>query len=219
MSLGKWKEREKEQRRYDIINVARKLFADKDFDEVSMDRIAEDMGLGKSTLYNYFKNKEALYFAIELRGVQIWVEMVKEEQKKGNTGLEKLILYINATKEFSKKYPNCLRMLYSHVSNKNQFDMDKLDSNKEFQEVRRLFKELMYIGIDLIKMGINDGEIRSDVDPVETIILLSVIINGTVNMGSWSKEILESKGIDKQKFTADTGELFLHMLKESIKKV
>ena len=103
MSLGKWKEREKEQRRNDIIESARKFFADRDFDEVSMDEIAKDIGLGKSTLYLYFKNKEALYFAIELRGIQIWVEMVKEEVKKGNTGLEKLRLYIKATREFSKE--------------------------------------------------------------------------------------------------------------------
>ena len=217
MSLGKWKEREKEQRQNDIINAARKLFADRDFDEVSMDEIAEDIGLGKSTLYLYFKNKEALYFAIELRGIQIWVEMVKEEVKKGNTGLEKLILYINATKEFSKKYPNCLRMLYSPTNNKKQFDMNKLNSSEEFQEVRGLFKELMFIGIDSIQTGINDGEIRPDVDPVEATILLSVIINGIVNMGSWSKEILESKGINEQKFTNDTGDLFLHMLLENIK--
>lgn len=216
MSLGKWKEREKKQRRNDIINAARKLFADRDFDEVSMDEIAEDIGLGKSTLYLYFKNKEALYFAIELRGIQIWVEMVKEEVKKGNTGLDKLILYKSATREFSKKYPNCLRMLYSPTNNKKQFDMDKLNSSEEFQEVRGLFKELMFIGIDLIQNGINDGEIRPDVDPVEAIILLSVIINGTVNMGSWSKEILESKGIDEQKFTNDTGDLFLHMLSGNI---
>ena len=217
MSLGKWKEREKEQRQNDIINAARKLFADRDFDEVSMDEIAEDIGLGKSTLYLYFKNKEALYFAIELRGIQIWVEMVKEEVKKGNTGLEKLILYINATKEFSKKYPNCLRMLYSPTNNKKQFDMNKLNSSEEFQEVRGLFKELMFIGIDSIQTGINDGEIRPDVDPVGATILLSVIINGIVNMGSWSKEILESKGINEQKFTNDTGDLFLHMLLENIK--
>ena len=165
---------------------------------------------------NYFKNKEALYFAIQLRGIQIWIEMVKEEIKKGNTGLEKLILYINATREFSKKYPNCLRMLYSPTSNK-QLDMDKLNSSEEFQEVRGLFKELMFIGIDSIQTGINDGEIRPDVDPVEATILLSVIINGTVNMGSWSKEILESKGIDEEKFTNATGDLFLHMLSENIK--
>ena len=217
MSLGKWKEREKEQRRNDIINAARKLFVDRDFDEVSMDEIAEDIGLGKSTLYLYFKNKEALYFAIELRGIQIWVEMVKEEVKKGTTGLEKLILYINATREFSKKYPNCLRMLYSPTNNKKQFDMNKLNSSEEFQEVRGLFKELMFIGIDSIQTGKNDGEIRPDVDPVEATVLLSVIINGTVNMGSWSKEILESKGINEQKFTSDTGDLFLHMLSENIK--
>jgi TetR/AcrR family transcriptional regulator len=216
MSLGKWKEREKEQRRNDIINAARKLFADRDFDEVSMDEIAEDIGLGKSTLYLYFKNKEALYFAIELRGIQIWVEMVKEEVKKGNTGLEKLILYINATREFSKKYPNCLRMLYSPTSNK-QFDLNKTNSSEEFHEVRGLFKELMFIGIDSIQTGINDGEIRPNVDPVQAIILLSVIINGMVNMGSWSKEILESKGIDEKEFTSSTGDLFLHMLSENIK--
>ncbi|MBZ2165653.1 TetR/AcrR family transcriptional regulator [Methanobacterium spitsbergense] len=217
MSLGKWKEREREQRRNDIINAARKLFVDRDFDEVSMDEIAENIGLGKSTLYLYFKNKEALYFAIELRGIQIWVEMVKEEVKKGKTGLEKLILYISATREFSKKYPNCLRMLYSPTNNKKQFDMNKLNSSEEFQEVRGLFKELMFIGIDSIQTGKNDGEIRSDVDPVEATVLLSVIINGMVNMGSWSKEILESKGINEQKFTNDTGDLFLHMLSENIK--
>ena len=218
MSLGKWKEREKEQRRNDIINAARKFFADRDFDEVSMDEIAEDIGLGKSTLYLYFKNKEALYFAIELRGIQIWVEMVKEEVKKGKTGLEKLILYINATKEFSKKYPNCLRMLYSPTNNKNQFDMNKLNNSVEFQEVKGLFKELMFIGIDSIQIGINDGDMGPDVDPVEATILLSVIINGLVNMGSWSKEILESKGIGEQKFTNDAMDLFLRMLSENINK-
>jgi len=217
MSLGKWKEREKEQRRNDIINSARKFYADKDFDEVSMDEIAEDIGLGKSTLYNYFKNKEALYFAIQLRGIHIWIEMVKKEVKNGNTGLEKLKLYINATREFSKNYPNCLRMLYSPTSNK-QLDMDKLESSAEFKEVKELFKELMFIGIESIQTGINDGEIRTDVDPVEATILLSVIINGTVNMGSWSKEILESKEIDDEKFIKTTGDLFIHMLSSNVNK-
>ena len=90
MSLAKWKEREREQRQNDIIDAARKLLADKDFDEVSMDEIAAVVGLGKSTLYLYFKNKESLYFAIVLRGTRIWAEMVKEEVKKGNTWFKKV---------------------------------------------------------------------------------------------------------------------------------
>lgn len=216
MSLGKWKEREKEQRRNDIINAARELFAERDFDNVSMDEIAENIGLGKSTLYLYFKNKEALYFAIQLRGIQIWIQMVKEGLKSGNTGIEKLKLYIESTKEFSEKYPNCLRMLYSPTNNKKQFDTDKVNNSEEFIEVKELFEELMFIGINLIQTGIDEGEIKSNVDPVEAIILLSVIINGTVNMGSWSKEILKDQGTDKQKFTKTTGDLFLQMLTKNI---
>ena len=212
MSLAKWKEREREQRQNDIINAARKLLADKDFDEVSMDEIAGEVGLGKSTLYLYFKNKESLYFAIVLRGIRIWAEMIKEEVKRGNTGLEKLILYRNANRGFSNKYPDYFRLLYSPTSIKKQFDMDKMNSSEEFQEVRELFKEIMFIGIDSIQKGIDEGEIRPDVDPVEATILLSVIFNGKVNMGDWAKEILESRGIDEQKFTKDIGDFFLHML-------
>jgi AcrR family transcriptional regulator len=214
MSLAKWKEREREQRRNDIIDAARKLFADKDFDEVSMNEIAGEVGLGKSTLYLYFKNKESLYFAVVLRGTLIWAEMVKEEVKKGNTGLEKLILYGNANKRFSNEYPDYFRLLYSPTSIKKQFDMDKMTSSGEFQEVRELFKEIMFIGIDSIQKGRDEGEIRPDVDPTEAAILLSVIYNGKVNMGDWAKELLESRGIDEQKFGKDIGDFFLHMLKK-----
>ncbi|KAF5086858.1 TetR/AcrR family transcriptional regulator [Methanobacterium aggregans] len=214
MSLAKWKEREREQRQNDIINAARKLFADKDFDEVSMNEIAGEVGLGKSTLYLYFKNKEALYFAVCLRGTRIWAEMVKEEVEKGNTGLEKFVLYGNANREFSNRYPDYFRLLYSPTSIKKQFDMDKMTSSEEFQEVRELFKEIMFIGIDSIQKGIDEGEIRPDVDPVEAAILLSVIYNGTVNMGDWAKELLEGREIDGEKFGKDIGDLFLHMLRK-----
>jgi TetR/AcrR family transcriptional regulator len=214
MSLTKWKEREREQRQNDIINAARKLIADRDFDEISMDEIAREIGLGKSTLYLYFKNKESLYFAIVLRGIRIWAEMVKKEDEKGNTGLEKLISYGNANREFSNEYPDYFRLLYSPSSIKKQFDMEKMNSSEEFQEVRELFKEIMSVGIESIQKGIDEGEIRSDVDPVEATILLSVIFNGKVNMGDWSKEILENRGIDEQKFTQDIGDLFLHMLRK-----
>ncbi|WJI09935.1 TetR/AcrR family transcriptional regulator [Methanobacterium sp. CWC-01] len=212
MSLAEWKEKEREQRQNYIIEAARKLLALKGFNEVSMDEIAREVGLGKSTLYLYFKNKESLYFAVVLRGIRIWVEMVKEGVKKGNTGLEKLTLYGNVNREFSNKYPDYFRLLYSPTSIKKQFDRDKMNSSEEFREVRELFKEIMSIGIDLIQKGIDEGQIRPDVDPTEAAILLSVIYNGKVNMGDWAKELLENRGIDEHRFAKDIGDLFLHML-------
>jgi AcrR family transcriptional regulator len=214
MSLAKWKEREREQRQSDIIDAARKLIAHKDFDEISMNEIAREVGLGKSTLYLYFKNKESLYFAIVLRGIRIWAKMIKEEVKKGNSGFEKFVLYGKANREFSNQYPDYFRLLYSPTSIKKQFDMDKMNSSEEFQEVQELFKEIMSIGIDSIQKGIDEGEIRPEVDPTEAMILLSIIFNGMVNMGDWSKDILESKGIGGERFNKDVGDLFLHMLKK-----
>jgi len=212
MSLAKWKQRERKQRQNDIINATRELLADKDFDDVSMDEIARKIGLGKSTLYLYFKNKESLYFAVVLRGIRIWAETVKNEVKKGKTGLEKLELYLNANRKFSNQYPDYFRLLYSPTSIKKQFDMDKMNRSEEFQEVRELFKEIMFIGIDSIQKGIDEDEIRPEVDPTEAAIILSLIFNGKVNMGDWSKEILEKSGIDDNKFSKDIGDLFLHML-------
>lgn len=211
MSLAKWKKREREQRQNDIIDAARKLFADKGF-EVSLDEVAREVGLGKSTLYLYFKNKESLYFAVVQRGIRIWAEIVKEEVRKGNTGLEKFVLYENANRKFSNEYPDYFRLLYSPTSIKKTFDMNKMANSEEFHEVRELFKEIMSIGIDLIQKGIDDGEIRSDVDPVEAAILLSVIYNGKVNMGDWAKDLLENRGIDEQKFTKDIGDYFIRIL-------
>ena len=213
MSLAKWKKREKEQRRNDIIDVARKQFADKGF-EVSLDEIAREVGIGKSTLYLYFKNKESLYFAVVLRGIRIWLKMVKKEVKKEKNGYKRFNLYKNANKRFSNEYPDYFRLLYSPTSIKKQFNKDKMNSSPEFKEVRELFKEIMVIGIDSIQKGIDEGEIRSDVDPTEATILLSVIYNGKVNMGDWAKELLESRGIDEKKFNDDIGDFFLHMLKK-----
>ena len=214
MSLTKWKKRERKQRQNDIIKAARKLFASKNFNEVSMDEIASEVGLGKSTLYLYFKNKESLYFAVVLRGTRIWADMVKDEVKKDDTGLEKLKLYGNANRKFSIEYPDEFRLLYSPSLIKKQFNMDKMNSSQEFQEVRDLFKEIMQIGIDSIQKGINEGEIRPEVNPTEAAILLSVIYNGKVNMGDWAKELLEKEKIDDEKFTRDIGDLFLYMLKK-----
>nr|WP_243687196.1 hypothetical protein [Methanobacterium formicicum] len=72
----------------------------------------------------------------------------------------------------------------------------------------------MSIGIDSIQKGIDDGDIRQDVDPTEAAILLSVIYNGRVNMGDWARDLLETKDIDDDKFDKDIGDLFLHMLRK-----
>ena len=53
----------------EILEAASRVFAEKDFHQVLIDEIAEAGGIGKGTVYRYFRTKEDLYFATILRGL------------------------------------------------------------------------------------------------------------------------------------------------------
>jgi AcrR family transcriptional regulator len=53
----------------EILEAASQVFAEKDFHHVLIDEIAEVGGIGKGTVYRYFRTKEDLYFATILRGL------------------------------------------------------------------------------------------------------------------------------------------------------
>lgn len=57
--------RERLQRRQAILAAAQAVFAEKGYDEATLDEIAQRAEFGKGTLYNYFEGgKEAMLFAI-----------------------------------------------------------------------------------------------------------------------------------------------------------
>ena len=58
------KERERLARQRDILNAARELFIEKGYSDTTLDEIAKRAEFGKGTIYNYFSNKEELFFAI-----------------------------------------------------------------------------------------------------------------------------------------------------------
>ena len=60
-----------EQKRREIIEVAKQVFRAKGFAAASMAEIAADVGGSKGTLYNYFTSKEALFAAV-------MIEMARE---------------------------------------------------------------------------------------------------------------------------------------------
>lgn len=57
-----------QERRQAILRSAEQLFAEGRFDEVLMEDVAREAGVGKGTLYRYFADKESLYFAVVFAG-------------------------------------------------------------------------------------------------------------------------------------------------------
>lgn len=61
------REREKEQRKQDIMDAALSLFSRRGFHHVSMQEVAEASGFAVGTLYNFFANKEDLFNELRKR--------------------------------------------------------------------------------------------------------------------------------------------------------
>jgi AcrR family transcriptional regulator len=75
MTTGKEKEsktkqlrvRKKERTEQAILIAAEEFFSKRPMDEVSLEEIAEAAFVSRTTLYNYFKNKDAIFFELGIR--------------------------------------------------------------------------------------------------------------------------------------------------------
>lgn len=84
---------DKEQKRKDIALSCRDLFANNSLSSLTISQIAKEAGVGKGTLYEYFKNKEEILFEIAS------ILMKRNEEK-----LLEEIVYLKTTKEKIKKF-------------------------------------------------------------------------------------------------------------------
>jgi AcrR family transcriptional regulator len=68
-----------ENKRRLIIQTAARLFSEQPFHKVRLDDVADAAGVGKGTVYIYFKNKEELYYSLVMEGFAQVVEKIQNE--------------------------------------------------------------------------------------------------------------------------------------------
>ena len=78
MGIHERKQREKQRRRRDIINAARKVFSVKGFNSATMEEIATEAELSPGTLYLYFKNKEELHTSLSIDILKYLTTQIQE---------------------------------------------------------------------------------------------------------------------------------------------
>lgn len=185
------KEREKEQRRNEIINAAEKLFISKGFGNVSMEEIAKEVELGKGTLYLYFKSKDSLFFAIVLRKWTEFGEILIEKMSHGKTGFEKIQILIWWFIEYSQE-------------NSEYNDMATTFGPQIFQRIdtenARMVMELSTKYLPLVnkavREGIEDGSVRNDLDPILLGTYIQMITFNVVSPDPSQKNGIVLHGLD-----------------------
>ncbi|NHJ06278.1 MAG: TetR/AcrR family transcriptional regulator [Candidatus Heimdallarchaeota archaeon] len=197
MSTKSRREREKLKRHNDIIEAAQKRFFEKGYDEVSMDEIAGDLELSKATLYLYFKNKQSLYFAVVIKGMIILRDTFKIAVEKESTGLKKILGIAQSFFEYMQLYSNYYLLNLSARGKRfaNMLYNNEID-NAEFY--LGLTVELLNLLKDVVSIGVEDGTLRKDLDPLQTTMFLGVAIEAAVQVTPEYQILLQQFNLTKE---------------------
>ena len=197
MGIADRRQREKEQRKNEIIEAAECLFFSRSYEDVSMEDIAREVELNKATIYLYFKNKEALFAAVVLRGVRILEEKYKECMEKDVPGIVRVLLMGQAYYLYSQEYPDYLRMIHYYGSERFSGE------NPCTAEIGKGYGTCRLILRDAIREGIDDGTIRADLDPFLASMYLMTSFMGILSMESKWKLVIEAEGFSYEQFTGE----------------
>jgi AcrR family transcriptional regulator len=153
------KEKEKLAREEDIVNAAEKVLTVVGYSKASMEEIAKEAQFSRKTIYQYFPDKEDLFFSVLIRGFQRLLNYCLEGAKNGNTGFEKLKNLAFAYYSFYQDFPgtmelmNCVGYIKSKKENVAKHEAFNSLSNLVAQEIQKVINE-----------GQTDGSIRTDLD-------------------------------------------------------
>lgn len=196
MAISDRKKREKEYRRQSIIDAAEKLFFEKGYDNVSMNDIAGVVELNRATIYLYFENKEALCFAVILRGVRMLNEMVKNHVKNA-AYTQKIIAFGTAHDLFFQLHPQYIQVY--NLFQSGRFDISSLrrPAWDDVYEIIGLQKEMFDMLHSAIKTEKGTGTIFSDMNSHYATILISSMIDSMLNPSPILKKEIKGMKIDK----------------------
>src|SRR5262245_26612980 len=94
-----------------MLAAAAQLFGTQRFHEVRMEDIAAEAGVGKGTLYRYFKDKEELYLALVSRSAQQFTQKLQEEISLAQGSRAQLLRVIAAIVRFFDDQPHLFDLI------------------------------------------------------------------------------------------------------------
>jgi len=92
-----------EEKRDIIINAAEGQFVRFGFRKTTMEDIAKAAGIGKATLYYYFKSKEDIFAAMAEQVAQACIKVIVDATQTGKTPQAKLRIFGHSLTQFMKE--------------------------------------------------------------------------------------------------------------------
>jgi len=189
MSIDERQREEKEERRRTIIDAAETVLRNKGRGDMTMGDIAEEARLSRSLLYVYFEDMDDIVLAVTLRGLQSMRERFETAVTEHEMGRKQIRAVGDAYVRFAQEKPTYFDLVA-------QFESRSADPDDAPQRVQQCLAEsdrVMTAMTKAIEQGIEDGSIRSELDPTQTAITLWGCTHGLIQLAANKGRSLEQE--------------------------
>lgn len=158
------KEKQRQEREDLILQAAEEAFAEKGYQETSMDEIAGRVGISKGTVYLHFSCKEDLVVAIFTRDTERLLEAVEAASTVGSTARAKLEAVLSCIySSVQKKQAQFLSEMYRGLEMKRMLAENSC-------RMKELWSRLTALVTSLLEEGKAAGEFDSSL-PTDVMLL------------------------------------------------
>ena len=149
-----------EERKIKILNTALKVFAREGYRDSNLSLIAEECGLSRPTLYQYFSDKDEIYYyAVKLVTGHMFTRYAKIAWDKNNGDpIDRIILITDDIIDTAKANESALQALMDVM-------LQQKRENVDFSEIiMKRTAKLTILFKRLLNSGIKDGSVKSECD-------------------------------------------------------
>lgn len=138
-----------------IIQAAIEVFSKSDFKNSRITEIAQRANVSEGTIYQYFRNKEDLFFSIPIEKTKEFDEQVALHLQGVDGALNKLKKYVWYDLYFFENNPHYARILFLEMRVQKKFI-----KTKTYKWIKKTTRQVL----DIIKEGQKENVIRKDVN-------------------------------------------------------
>lgn len=143
---------QQQDKRQQILVAAGDIFAARGFHKATIEQIADAAGVGKGTVYLYFKNKKGLFDALLLEGFSMTVKRTKRALAELTDPIEHIRVIINLHLAIIKRNHPLMQMIMHELAPNRLQDLRS--------EIGQRVREHMALYTEVLEQGIASGCLR-----------------------------------------------------------
>src|SRR4029450_5310788 len=150
-----------------IARVAKAVFAERGYQQATLEEIAQRAGMSKATIYLYYKNKDNLFLQVVEKLVETAIAETAQVAEASGAPLDKLARLVRGRMAFYEQEREFFRI---YLNEKHGLDLNE----KHGLEVapkdphKRLLRDMYLQGVDMLASVLQEGMDAGVLRPMET---------------------------------------------------